>query len=329
MSAVAAELSDACFAQPPRGSPARIALVTAGQSPRGDLAETIASQLPPGTLIVEVGMLDDLSPREISALSPRSAAPSLVTRLRDGSEIVVARAAVEERVARFLRGLSSDAFNLVCVLTTGLTTRFASSVPLVDLQQAMESAVAGLVEPMSRLAVFLPNQRQVDDAAIGMARYESRVAWLDAGHAEGWARAARLAADCDAIVLNSIAYDEATAERLAAMTGKPVVLPRRVIAGLARLLLDVAGHRPRPPDIAIPRPHHAVLFDRLTLREHEVMELMVEGRSSKAIAQRLGLSPRTVELHRARVLSKLGLGSTGALIRFALAGGTEEVSAAR
>ncbi len=45
----------------------------------------------------------------------------------------------------------------------------------------------------------------------------------------------------------------------------------------------------------------------LTPREREVMDLLVEGRANKVIADRLGISIRTVEVHRARVLSKLGV----------------------
>jgi FixJ family two-component response regulator len=55
----------------------------------------------------------------------------------------------------------------------------------------------------------------------------------------------------------------------------------------------------------------------LTGRESEVMHLAMEGLSSKVIAQRLEISHRTVELHRSRVLEKLGLSSTAELMRIA------------
>lgn len=45
----------------------------------------------------------------------------------------------------------------------------------------------------------------------------------------------------------------------------------------------------------------------LTPREREVMDLLIEGRANKVIADRLGISIRTVEVHRARVLAKLGV----------------------
>lgn len=53
----------------------------------------------------------------------------------------------------------------------------------------------------------------------------------------------------------------------------------------------------------------------LTSREREVMKLVVNGESSRAIAGRLGLSSRTVEVHRARVMAKMAADSLPDLVR--------------
>ena len=54
---------------------------------------------------------------------------------------------------------------------------------------------------------------------------------------------------------------------------------------------------------------------RLTPRENEVMELVVQGEPNKAIAARLGLSPKTVEVHRANVMRKSEANSVAELVR--------------
>ncbi|MGH8700196.1 MAG: response regulator transcription factor [Burkholderiales bacterium] len=55
----------------------------------------------------------------------------------------------------------------------------------------------------------------------------------------------------------------------------------------------------------------------LTAREREVMDLALKGLPSKVIAKELGISHRTVELHRSRLLEKLGVSSVTELMRLA------------
>jgi DNA-binding NarL/FixJ family response regulator len=80
---------------------------------------------------------------------------------------------------------------------------------------------------------------------------------------------------------------------------------------------------PQAADAAVParaakrkRP-----IDRLTVREREVFDMTVSGRSSRDIAGELVISPRTVETHRARILRKLEASSTLDLVRLATSWG--------
>ena len=56
----------------------------------------------------------------------------------------------------------------------------------------------------------------------------------------------------------------------------------------------------------------------LTAREREVLDLMTQGKQNKAIAQDLGVSPRTIEIHRARVMEKMNAQSVAELVRMML-----------
>ena len=62
------------------------------------------------------------------------------------------------------------------------------------------------------------------------------------------------------------------------------------------------------------RPSKPVLTDR----EHEVLGLLAEGLSTKAVAARLGITVQTVSTHRVHAMNKLGLYSTADLVRYAI-----------
>ena len=59
-------------------------------------------------------------------------------------------------------------------------------------------------------------------------------------------------------------------------------------------------------------------LDSLTPREREVLDLMTLGKQNKAIAQDLAVSPRTIEIHRARVMEKMSAHSVAELVRMML-----------
>jgi len=60
------------------------------------------------------------------------------------------------------------------------------------------------------------------------------------------------------------------------------------------------------------------LYEMLTTREREVLQLVAEGRTNAEIAERLSISPRTVEIHRANLMRKLGLHTQTDLVRYAI-----------
>ena len=64
----------------------------------------------------------------------------------------------------------------------------------------------------------------------------------------------------------------------------------------------------------------------LTAREREVLRLVAEGYSSRQIAEALGVSPKTIETHRARMMSKLGIHKSSKLVRFAIEAGVLELA---
>jgi DNA-binding NarL/FixJ family response regulator len=78
-------------------------------------------------------------------------------------------------------------------------------------------------------------------------------------------------------------------------------LSQKLLAGLARVAPPRAGP-----------------LDMLTPRQREVLQLVAEGHSTKQIAVRLNLSPKTVETHRAQLMDRLGVRGVPALVRCAI-----------
>ncbi|MBK1722715.1 response regulator transcription factor [Thiocystis violacea] len=66
------------------------------------------------------------------------------------------------------------------------------------------------------------------------------------------------------------------------------------------------------------RAEIAMRLAELTPREHEVMAMVTDGRSNKEIASTLGVSAKTVEAHRSRVMEKMRADSLAELVRMAL-----------
>jgi two-component system, NarL family, response regulator NreC len=60
------------------------------------------------------------------------------------------------------------------------------------------------------------------------------------------------------------------------------------------------------------------LADHLTLRERDVLLLVAEGKTTREAAQLLGISAKTVDTHRTRIMTKLGIHDTAGLVRYAI-----------
>ena len=56
----------------------------------------------------------------------------------------------------------------------------------------------------------------------------------------------------------------------------------------------------------------------LTPREREIVQLVAEGRSTKEVADKLGISPKTAETHRTNIMRKLNIHSVSDLVRYAI-----------
>jgi DNA-binding NarL/FixJ family response regulator len=115
-------------------------------------------------------------------------------------------------------------------------------------------------------------------------------------------------------VLKRNAATELAAAIRAAHDGQAYLHP-----SIARRVIDDYLSRIHASDEALMEPH-----ERLTPREREVLQLAAEGHSTRAIAGLLCLSTKTVEHHRASVMTKLGLRGQTELVKYAIRAGLVE-----
>lgn len=66
------------------------------------------------------------------------------------------------------------------------------------------------------------------------------------------------------------------------------------------------------------QPSEPTVDDELTTRQVEILTLIAQGKSAKEIAFELGLSPKTVDVHRARIMERLRLNDIASLTRYAV-----------
>jgi DNA-binding NarL/FixJ family response regulator len=178
-----------------------------------------------------------------------------------------------------------------------------------DGEEAVRRALQDDVD-LAILDISMPRKTGLQAAhELGRRRPELRVLILSMYDNEQFLFEA-LKAGASGYVLKSGADDDIVAACRAAMRGEPFLYPSAVNA-LIRDVITRADERSEELEL-------------LTPRELEVLKLIAEGDTSKEIATTLVLSIKTVESHRANILSKLGMRDRVDLTRYAIRRGLIE-----
>jgi protein AroM len=224
-----------------------IGLVTIGQSPRPDLLDEYAQALP-GARIIQAGALDDLSETEVLALAPGPGDEVLVSRLRTGREVRLARRHLEPRLQACLDRLGRDA-DLTVLLCTGEFPSVQPSGVVLIPQRVLHHVVAAVVDGFhrpagrtARLGVLIPDPAQQASAEsrwrdLGRVLVASVSPYRGADALEAPARALR-DAGAEIVVMDCIGYTRPMREAVARLTGAPTILANAAVAMIARELLE-------------------------------------------------------------------------------------------
>jgi DNA-binding NarL/FixJ family response regulator len=201
-------------------------------------------------------------------------------------------------------------------------------VLLADDHKIVAEGLARLLEPQFELVGVVEDGRQLLEAAEAL-NPEVVVADISMPQLNGIeaARQLKKAKPRLKIVFLTQHSDVAYAARALDAGASGYVLkhaaPDELVAAVRKALLGRTYVTPLIDEEALRayRQHGQRREDasaRLTPRQREVLQLIAEGRSAKEVAAALGISPRTVEFHKYRLMEELGLRTTAELTQFAV-----------
>lgn len=218
----------------------RAAFVTIGQSPRSDMLPEILAHTRTELAVTERGALDGLDDDQIRAFAPAPNEARLVTRLRDGHEVVVAKSAIDRRLRDIIAELDDDGFDLLVLLCTGRFERFDTRTPFLQAQHAVDYMVQAIAGDAALVGIILPDRDQVSQFH-GLGTLPTKVVSaspfiVDDGAALREAGAAL--ADTDIVALHCMSFTETMRSVVSAAAGRPAVAPRRLLAHAIDIILS-------------------------------------------------------------------------------------------
>lgn len=283
-----------------------ILFLTARQSPEPELLDDLTDGLGPEVAVSEAGLLDGLSVRELDNLRANRGHAAIAAPLDNGAIIELSQKKflrlAQDVIARNAQGF----YDLIVLTSTGIWYEAETRCHVITAQRAVEAAIAAVAMPNDSIGVVVPLARQSHE--IMLPGFRTQMTHARHGDVDGLRRAAGVLAGCDYILLNALSYDEEDRQLMAKLTGRPVFLPRRIIATAINLVLGAPVSRPLRANAMQQK------MKNLTPRERQVMAIVCKGLSNKEIAQQLGISHKTVEIHRTNILRKMNARSSGLLI---------------
>jgi len=124
----------------------RVALLTIGQSPRVDIIPEIRASLSEHVEITEGGVLDDLDREEIEAHAPKTPQRTLVSRMKDGSEVRIDKSYVYERLQQLLHNFE-DQVDLIGLLCSARFPVLSCRCPVITPYQILHGFVSAVRLP--------------------------------------------------------------------------------------------------------------------------------------------------------------------------------------
>jgi DNA-binding NarL/FixJ family response regulator len=239
---------------------------------------------------------------EIAGLIALPGEQAMSARVANGSWLSMSSNKMRQLAKTKIEALRGEDFDLIVLMCTGVLLNLKSGCLTINAQRALEAAVMSVAAHGEAVGMIYPLEKQLLDSEALQPPF-FKIASCYAGHENHaeLAQAAEALKECAYIILNSVGYTEEDRSNVFQATGKPVILPRLIVGNSIRLILSGLVLAP-PLELTV---ELQAKLDSLTVRERQVMSLVCESLSNKAIARQLGISHKTVEIHRSNMLRKM------------------------
>ena len=309
-----------------------VALIGLGQSPRGNMANEITSLVNHPMETHEFGLLDNLSTKNLDQLKTQSeielqgsqskqskvedqVEPFLMTQLRDSTPVLLSLDYASVLLTDLYSVLAAQPIDLVVLMTTIIGPTPAPARATIFCDKIVKRAIETFAGSGLKVGVIIHLESQ--QKLLGFSKETSASTNIVAVPPEDdliGNKKLNLLRSCDIVVMNSITFDAHQRNLLSSKIGKPVIHARQLIATAIREAIE----RLAAPSESFNLGSSKSMVDRLRIlsgREREIMFMVSSGLTNKEIAFRLGISFRTVEIHRARMMSKMDFRSVAGLVR--------------
>jgi len=221
----------------------KIGIITIGQSPRTDVVPEMAAFFGEGVEVLERGALDGLTFEQVRAYRPETGMMHLCTRMRDGSEVVVAKEKLLPKIQEAVDHLNQEQVALILLLCMGEFPQFRSTCLVVEPQKIVDRCVEGLIGAYHRLGIVIPIAEQEDWVRETFSKLTASitvtVASPYAGQNDLPAAAAHLNdAACDLIVMYCMGFNRQLTRPIRDITAKPVIVSSAIVARTIGELLE-------------------------------------------------------------------------------------------
>jgi protein AroM len=193
--------------------------------------------------LIEKGVLDGLTRKEIDQFAPATGDYMLVTKMKDGTSVRVAKKRIFPRVKKCIEELEEMSVDLTLVLCTGEFPKIKTKGFLIMPDELVSNVVWGILK-RGKLGVVVPEKEQIP---LLKRKWKKKGVSLVIAAASPYGKTKALKEagnflakkDVDLIVLDCIGFTPEVKRLFRRLTGKPIILPQTILGRVLKELVSI------------------------------------------------------------------------------------------